>query len=80
MIGERIMRQIFIAAILSALLGIVATAQGTAPAASTAKFKVGDMAPDFTLVDTAGQKVKLSDFRGKSNVVLAFYVFAFTGG
>jgi len=44
------------------------------------KLKVGDMAPDFTLPDLAGKPVKLSDFRGKNNVVLAFYVFAFTGG
>jgi cytochrome oxidase Cu insertion factor (SCO1/SenC/PrrC family) len=42
--------------------------------------KVGDVAPDFTLNDTAGTPVKLSDFRGKKNVVLAFYVMAFTGG
>jgi len=42
--------------------------------------KVGDQAPDFTLNDTEGQPVKLSDFRGKKNVVLAFYVLAFTGG
>ena len=42
--------------------------------------KVGDMAPDFTLPSTAGQPVKLSDFRGKKNVVLAFYPAAFTGG
>lgn len=43
--------------------------------------KVGDMAPDFTLQSTAGQPpVKLSDFRGKKSVVLAFYVLAFTGG
>jgi cytochrome oxidase Cu insertion factor (SCO1/SenC/PrrC family) len=42
--------------------------------------KVGDMAPDFTLNDTNGTPVKLSDFRGKKNVVLAFYVMAFTGG
>ena len=42
--------------------------------------KVGDLAPDFTLPDTKGQPVKLSDFRGKKNVVLAFYVLAFTGG
>ena len=50
------------------------------PAPTVPKFKVGDMAPDFTLSSTAGTKVKLSDFRGKSNVVLAFYIFAFTGG
>jgi len=42
--------------------------------------KAGDPAPDFTLPDTKGQPVKLSDFRGKKNVVLAFYVLAFTGG
>jgi len=44
------------------------------------KIKVGDMAPDFTLRDQSGKEVKLSDFHGKKNVVLAFYVFAFTGG
>jgi cytochrome oxidase Cu insertion factor (SCO1/SenC/PrrC family) len=42
--------------------------------------KVGDMAPDFTLPDNTGHQVKLSDFRGKKNVILAFYVLAFTGG
>ena len=45
--------------------------------------KVGDMAPDFTLKHFDGNNlkdVKLSDYRGKKNVVLAFYIFAFTGG
>ena len=42
--------------------------------------KVGDVAPDFTLPSTTGQSVKLSDFRGKKNVVLAFFPAAFTGG
>lgn len=42
--------------------------------------KVGDTAPDFTLPDTQGHPVKLSDFRGKKVVVLAFFVAAFTGG
>ena len=42
--------------------------------------KVGETAPDFTLLDQNRKEVKLSDFRGKKNVVLAFYVFAFTGG
>ncbi len=41
---------------------------------------VGDKAPDFTLPDQNGNKVSLSQFLGKKNVVLAFYVLAFTGG
>ncbi len=44
------------------------------------KIKVGDQAPDFTLKDQHGADVSLASFRGKKNVVLAFYVFAFTGG
>jgi hypothetical protein len=39
--------------------------------------KEGDMAPDFTLTATTGGQVKLSDFRGTSNVVLAFFPAAF---
>lgn len=54
-------------------------AQAT-PAPPAMTLKVGDMAPDFTLPDTTGKQIKLSDFRGKKNVVLAFYVLAFTGG
>jgi cytochrome oxidase Cu insertion factor (SCO1/SenC/PrrC family) len=42
--------------------------------------KMGDMAPDFTLTDQNGNKVSLHDFKGKKNVALAFYIFAFTGG
>jgi cytochrome oxidase Cu insertion factor (SCO1/SenC/PrrC family) len=45
-----------------------------------AHLKVGMPAPDFTLNDTAGKPIKLSDFKGKKSVVLAFYVLAFTGG
>ena len=42
--------------------------------------KVGDLAPDFTLTDQNGNKVSLHEFKGKKNVALAFYIFAFTGG
>jgi peroxiredoxin len=41
---------------------------------------VGDQAPDFSLTSTAGAKVKLSDFKAKNPVVLAFFPAAFTGG
>ena len=47
------------------------------------KIKVGDMAPDFTLLAYDGQGVKpvsLHDYKGKKSVALAFFVFAFTGG
>lgn len=65
--------------------------QTAAPATQPAvvphtNLKVGQAAPDFTLPSTIagadGRSVryKLSDFRNKKNVVLAFYVLAFTGG
>jgi cytochrome oxidase Cu insertion factor (SCO1/SenC/PrrC family) len=50
------------------------------PAAPKTHLQVGQEAPDFVLTDTEGKEVKLSDFKGKKNVVLAFYVLAFTGG
>lgn len=40
--------------------------------------KTGDPAPDFELRSHRGGTVKLSDFRGKKNVVVAFHPFAFT--
>jgi len=42
--------------------------------------KVGDMAPDFTLLTDDWKTVKLSDYRGKKNVFLAVYVLAFSEG
>ena len=66
---------------LPQLCGAVALlALGPLSASAEIKLKVGDMAPDFTLNSTAGKPVRLADYRGKKNVVLAFYVLAFTGG
>lgn len=50
------------------------------PAITHTSLKVGDTAPDFSLRSNQGTTVKLSDFRGKKTVILAFYVLAFTGG
>lgn len=69
--------------VLSALLAgslfaAVLSAQQMQPPKTT--LKAGDEAPDFTLPDTSNKPVKLSDFRGKKVVVLAFFPAAFTGG
>ena len=40
--------------------------------------RVGDTAPDFELEDQNGRKIKLSQYRGKKNVLLAFFPFAFS--
>jgi peroxiredoxin len=40
--------------------------------------KVGHFAPDFSLETHLDHKVRLSDFRGKKNVVIAFFPLAFT--
>jgi peroxiredoxin Q/BCP len=44
------------------------------------ELQVGDRAPDFTLQGTDGKTHKLSDYQGKSAVVLAWFPRAFTNG
>ena len=58
---------------LSAALTVVAMAQ-------TTELAVGDPAPDFTLQASDGKTYKLSDFKGKQAVVIAWFPKAFTGG
>lgn len=72
------MKRIFI--LFFAITSLALVNVGQTPTAATTSLKVGDKAPDFEINDTTGTKVKLSAFRGKKNVVLAFYVLAFTGG
>jgi mycoredoxin-dependent peroxiredoxin len=40
--------------------------------------RTGDRAPEFDLEVERGERVKLSDFRGRSNVLLVFHPFSFT--
>ena len=47
---------------------------GAAPA-----IEVGQQAPDFVMHSTVGESVRLSDYQGKKNVMLFFFVAAFTG-
>ena len=64
-----------------AFLPFGALAQDQQPTITTTNLKVGDVAPDFTLPSDQGRSgVSLSSFKGKKNVILAFYVLAFTGG
>ncbi len=75
------MIRVFLA--LSGATALLLAAPGPAqqqPSIAKTHLKVGDVAPDFTLPDQNRKPVKLSDFRGKKNVILAFYVLAFTGG
>ena len=48
------------------------------PVDSQLKVAVGDTAPDFTLPSITGEKVTLSDYRGRNNVVLSFVPAAWT--
>ena len=51
----------------------------TSVADKTQTLKIGDEAPDFELTGhRGGERVKLSDFRGKKNVVIVFYPLDWT--
>ena len=66
---------------LADALAVSVVAQAPAPAAPTGpELKVGDVAPDFTLPATDGKTYKLSSFKGKQAVVLAWFPKAFTRG
>ena len=62
------------------ILAIVAVLGFAALPASAAELKVGDPAPDFTLQASDGKTYKLSDFKGKQAVVIAWFPKAFTRG
>ncbi|MGH9732760.1 MAG: hypothetical protein ACRD4A_13780 [Candidatus Acidiferrales bacterium] len=70
------------AALLVALsvLSFAAQAQDQQAAITTTNLKAGDVAPTFSLPSDQRSSVSLDSFRGKKNVILAFYVLAFTGG
>jgi alkyl hydroperoxide reductase subunit AhpC len=72
-----------VTALLLLLTSLVPIAAQEKKPAEPLKWKVGDVAPDFTLLAYDGTGVKpvsLHDFKGKKKVVVAFFVFAFTGG
>jgi peroxiredoxin Q/BCP len=62
------------------LVALFLPAQQVQQSQQHSKLKVGDMAPEFALDGTNNFKFKLSDFKGKKNVVVAFFPAAFTAG
>lgn len=63
--------------------GLIAFSIGSFCGTATAEItpiKVKDMVPDFELKGSDGKMYKLSDFKGKQAVVIAWYPKAFTGG
>ena len=78
---------VFAVSILAGAMAVTSAvpllAQSRKPAPPANMPKVGDVAPDLKLQYFDGKDLKdvtLNQYRGKKNVVLAFYVFAFTGG
>lgn len=69
----RSMLLLVLGVVVSGLLTNTMTAGASAPG-------TGDQAPDFELPGSDGATYRLSDFRGKQVVVLAWFPKAFTGG
>jgi peroxiredoxin len=67
--------------VLGAAMALGITAYAQQPVPYKTHLKVGDPAPEITFARTsAGQPFKLSDFKGKKTVVVAFFPAAFSGG
>ena len=77
------MRKLFVALVLAGAILLQPMSKAAPKEEASAMPKVGDLAPDFKMQYFDGhdlKEVSLSEYRGKKQVVLAFYVFAFTGG
>ena len=74
------MKRVIPALLVGMALLLASQAPAQQAAVAKTRLKVGDAAPDFTMLNQNWKPVKLSDYRGKKNVILAFYVLAFTGG
>jgi peroxiredoxin len=73
-------KSLFVAAALAGCLAAAVIRAQEGVKVTHTSLKAGDVAPDFTLLDNQWKQIRLSEYRGKKNVVLAFYVLAFTEG
>ena len=67
-------------AALVAIAAATLAAQAPATGGTPVELKVGDQAPDFSLQASDGKTYKLSDFKGKKAVVVAWFPKALTAG
>jgi hypothetical protein len=77
------MKKLFVALVLAGAILLQPISKAAPKEEAAGMPKVGDLAPDFKMQYFDGhdlKEVSLSEYRGKKQVVLAFYVFAFTGG
>jgi thioredoxin-dependent peroxiredoxin len=65
---------------MNKILHLLALLISSAILTSAAELKVGDDAPDFALKGSDGKTYRLSDFKGKKPIVIAWFPKAFTGG
>ena len=72
------MRKVSSALLLACFLLTAVAWTQTESAPQAPEVKIGDLAPDFTLVDQNGKPHSLRDYKGKKNVALVFYVWAFS--
>jgi peroxiredoxin Q/BCP len=73
------MRSVMVIVAIVGVLGLLAAVDSSAQTPAP-ELKVGDPAPDFTLQGSDGKTYKLSDFKGKQAVVLAWFPKAYTSG
>lgn len=62
------------------VISCVAAAAALAMNTGAAELKAGDQAPDFEMKGSDGKTYRLSDFKGKKPIVIAWFPKAFTGG
>ena len=78
------MKKLIVVMALVLACGVLSQPFSSAKEGTAVMPKVGDLAPDFKLQYFDGswppKEITLAEYRGKKQVVLAFYIFAFTGG